>query len=46
MPITVVDSVYTPTALMPDEVDLVPIAGMERMCDPDGPRHLLGAGCS
>jgi hypothetical protein len=46
MLITVEDSVVTPTVFVSDEVELLPIARMERMGDPHGSDHRSGAGCS
>ena len=44
--IAVVDPVFTPIVPVNDEVDLLPELRMERMRDPDGPRHILGVSCS
>ena len=46
MLIAIEDSVITPLELMSDEVDLLPMARMERVRDAHGYSHRLGAGCS
>ncbi len=45
MRISVEDSVVTPTVLVPDEVEFLPVERMERMRDPDGSGHRIGARC-
>ena len=46
LPIAVEDPLFTPVGPLKDEVDLLPELRMERMGDPDGPRHVPGADCS
>ena len=44
--IAVEDPLFTPVGPLQHEVDFLPELRMERMRDPDGPRHIAGADCS
>ena len=45
-PIAVEDPRFTPVGPLHHDVDFLPDVRMERMRDPDGPRHIAGADCS